>query len=140
MEDFIILVSRIMMSAFFVVYASSELLDVRTFVNHPATKRFMELLGAGGAAPIWFAYLMAGFELFCGLAVLVGFETDFFAWVLAILLLITAALAYPFWRLKGEARETAQYHFFKNMCMTAAYLMLAVTGPGRYSIDGLRGL
>jgi putative oxidoreductase len=140
MEDLVILVSRIMMSAFFIVYASLELLDVRTFVNHPATKRFMDLLAAGAVAPKWFAYPLASFELFCGLAVLVGFETVAFAWVLAILLIITALLAYPYWLLEGGARETAQYHFFKNLCMTAAYLMLTVTGAGSYSIDGLRGL
>jgi putative oxidoreductase len=140
MDDIVILASRIMMSAFFIVYASSELLDVRVFTNHPATKRFMNLLASGAAAPLWFAYLLASLELLCGLAILIGFETHTFAWVLAILLIITTALAYPYWLLEGAARDTAQYHFYKNLCMTAAYLMLAVTGPGRYSIDALRAL
>jgi putative oxidoreductase len=139
MEDFVILASRIMMSAFFIVYPSSELLDVRVFASHPATRRFMKLVAAGAASPVWFAYGMAGAELLCGLAILAGFETSTFAWALAILLIITTALGYPYWLLEGTARDTAQYHFYKNLGITAAYLLLAVTGPGRYSIDGLRG-
>jgi len=139
MEDFIILASRTMMSAFFIVYASSELLDVRVFASHPATKRFMNLVASGAASPLWFAYGMAGIELLCGLAILVGFETSTFAWALAILLIITTALGYPYWLLEGTAADTAQYHFYKNLGIIAAYLLLAVTGPGRYSIDGLRG-
>jgi hypothetical protein len=82
---------------------------------------------------------MAGIELLCGLAILVGFETSTFAWALAILLIITTALGYPYWLLEGTAADTAQYHFYKNLAIIAAYLLLAVIGPGRYSIDGLRG-
>jgi uncharacterized membrane protein YphA (DoxX/SURF4 family) len=71
---------------------------------------------------------------------LVGFETSIFAWALAIWLIITTALGYPYWLLEGAARDTAQFHFYENLGIIAAYLMLAVTGPGRYSIDGLRVL
>ena len=100
----------------------------------------MNLIASGAASPVWFAYLLAGIELLCGLAILAGFETSTFAWALAIFLIITTALGYPYWLLERAARDTAQFHFYKNLGITAAYLMLTVTGPGRYSIDGLRAM
>src|SRR4029078_2664059 len=78
MEDFIILASRTMMSAFFIVYASSELLDVRVFASHPATQRFMNLVASGTASPVWFAYGMAGTVFVCGLGLRGGFHRTHF--------------------------------------------------------------
>ena len=36
--------------------------------------------GTSGAAPVWFGYLIAGFEFLAGLAILFGFKTRGAAW------------------------------------------------------------
>jgi putative oxidoreductase len=35
----------------------------------------------------------------------------------------------------GAARAANQANFYKNLAIMAAYLLLAITGAGRYSVD-----
>ena len=50
-------------------------------------------------------------------------------------LIIVTALGHPFWTMEGAARAANQANFYKNIAMMGAYLLLAVTGAGRYSFD-----
>jgi hypothetical protein len=59
MSDIVILASRILMSAVFIVYGSLKFMDVSSIINNPGTKRFMDLVASGGAAPTWLGYLIA---------------------------------------------------------------------------------
>ena len=52
------------------------------------------------------------------------------AWVI-----IATALGHPFWTMEGAARAANQANFYKNLAIMAAYLLLAITGAGRYSLD-----
>jgi hypothetical protein len=45
------------------------------------------------------------------------------------------ALKSPFWTMEGAARAANQANFYKNLAIMAAYLLLAITGAGRYSLD-----
>jgi hypothetical protein len=51
MSDIVILASRILMSAVFIVYGSLKFMDVSSIINNPGTKRFMDLVASGAAAP-----------------------------------------------------------------------------------------
>jgi len=42
MSDIVILVSRILMSAVFILYGSLKFMDVTSIISNPGTKRFME--------------------------------------------------------------------------------------------------
>jgi putative oxidoreductase len=42
--------------------------------------------------------------------------------------------------MEGAARATNQANFYKNLAIIAAYLLLAITGAGRYSVDHRRAL
>jgi putative oxidoreductase len=42
--------------------------------------------------------------------------------------------------MEGAARAANQANFYKNLAIMAAYLLLAVTGAGRYSVDHRRAL
>jgi len=124
------------MSAVFIVYGYLKFADVTTITNLGGTKRIMDLVAGGAAAPNWLGYLIAALELIGGLAILIGFKTRCVAWGLIIYLLIATYFGHPFWLLEGAARGANQAHFYKNLGLIAAYLMLIVAGPGRYSIDG----
>jgi putative oxidoreductase len=131
----VILVSRILMSAVFIVYGSLKLMDVTSIINNLGTKRFMDLVASGAAAPTWLGYLIAAIELLGGLAILIGVKTRWVAWAFVIWVIIVTALGHPFWTMEGAARAANQANFYKNLVIMAAYLLLAITGPGRYSLD-----
>ena len=52
-----------------------------------------------------------------------------------IWVIIVTALGHPFWTMEGAARAANQANFYKNLAIMAAYLLLAITGAGRYSLD-----
>jgi putative oxidoreductase len=139
MSDIVILVSRILMSAIFIVYGSHKFIDVTSVVNNPATKRFMDLVASGAAVPTWLGYAIAAIELFGGLAILIGVKTRWVAWAFVLYVIIVTALGHPFWTMAGTARAANQLNFYKNLAIMAAYLLLAITGGGRYSVEHRRG-
>jgi putative oxidoreductase len=135
MADIVILLSRILMSAVFIVYGSLKFMDVTSIINNPGTKRFMDLIASGAAVPTWLGYLIAAIELIGGLAILIGVKTRWVAWAFVVWVIIVTALGHPFWTMEGAARAANQANFYKNLAIMAAYLLLAVTGAGRYSLD-----
>ena len=135
MSDIVILLSRVLMSAVFIVYGSMKFMDVTSILNNPGTKRFMDLVASGAAAPTWLGYLIAAIELFGGLAILIGIKSRWVAWAFVVYVIFITALAHPFWTMEGAARAANQVNFYKNLAIMAAYLLLAITGAGRYSVD-----
>jgi len=67
MNDSVKLVSRILMSAVFILYGSFKFMDVTTITNNPGTKRFMDLIAGGAPTPTWLGYLIAAIEFFGGI-------------------------------------------------------------------------
>jgi putative oxidoreductase len=135
MPDIVILLSRILMSAVFIVYGSLKFMDVSNIINNAGTKRFMDLVASGAAAPTWLGYLIAAIELLGGLAILIGVKTRWVAGSFVLWLIIVTALGHPFWTMEGAARGMNQANFYKNLAIMGAYLLLAITGAGRYSFD-----
>ncbi|HEY7246973.1 MAG TPA: DoxX family protein [Xanthobacteraceae bacterium] len=135
MADIAILLSRILISAVFIVYGWMKLLDVSTIVNNPGTKRFMDLVASGTAPPTWLGYLIAAIEFFGGLAILIGVKTRWVACAFVLYVIIITAMAHPFWIMEGAARGPNMANFYKNIAIIGAFLLLAVTGAGRYSVD-----
>ena len=128
MPDIVILLSRILMSAVFIVYGSLKFMDVTTIINNAGTKRFMDLVASGAAAPTWLGYLIAAIELLGGLAILIGVKTRWVAGAFVLWVIIVTALGHPFWTMEGAARGINQANFYKNLAIMGAYLLLAVTG------------
>jgi len=77
----------------------------------------------------------AAIELLGGLAILIGVKTRWIACAFVIWLIIVTVLGHPFWTMEGAARAANQANFYKNLAIMAAYLLLAITGAGRYSLD-----
>ena len=135
MSDFVILLSRILMSAVFIVYGWMKFMDVSAILNNAGTKRFMDLVASGAAAPTWLGYLIAAIELLGGLAILVGVKTRWIAPLFVLWVIIVTAFGHPFWTMEGQARGINMANFYKNLAIIGGYLLLAVTGAGRYSFD-----
>jgi putative oxidoreductase len=135
MSDLVALISRLLMSSIFIVYGYLKFADVTTITNLGGTKRFMDMIASGTAAPAWLGYLIAALELGGGLAILLGLKTRWVAGALVGYVVVATLLGHPFWVMEGAARAGNEAHFFKNLAIIAAYLLIAMTGAGRYSLD-----
>jgi uncharacterized membrane protein YphA (DoxX/SURF4 family) len=71
MYDAANLICRALLSAVLIVLGYLEFVDVTRITNNPGTKRFVQLLTVG--------YLIAAIELFGGMAILLGFKTQWVA-------------------------------------------------------------
>ena len=142
MSDFIALISRFLMSAVFIVYGYAKFMNVGSILNNDGTKRLMNYLAQAGAvapgtaAPTWVGYLVAAIEVLGGIAIILGVKTRWVAWAFVIWIIIATSLGHPFWLMEGAAVAPNQANFYKNLAIMAAFLMLAIHGPGRYSVDG----
>jgi putative oxidoreductase len=136
MSDFISLISRVLMASVFVLYGSMKFMDVASIINNPGTKRFMDMVASGAPAPTWLGYLIAAIETLGGIAIILGIKTRWVAWAFVIWLIIATTLGHPFWLMEGAAVAPNKANFYKNLAIMAAYLLLAIHGPGRYSVDG----
>jgi putative oxidoreductase len=138
MSDALNLIARILLAAVFIVYGYLAFADVHAWLNfnQAALKRFFDLVGGGMAPPVWFGYLIATIQVFGGLAILVGFKTRWIAYLFAVYLVLVVYFAHNFWDMQGPARGANMAHFYKNLAIIGAFLLLALQGAGRYSVDG----
>jgi putative oxidoreductase len=138
MSDALNLVARILLSSVFIVYGYLAFADINAWLNfnQAALKRFFDLVAGGMAPPTWFGYLIATIQLFGGLAILIGFKTRGIAYAFVIYLILVIYFAHNFWDMQGAARGANMAHFYKNLAIMAAFLLLALQGAGRYSADG----
>ena len=139
MNNYILLVARILLAFMFILSGFGKLTD-------PAGTAGM-ITGAGLPAATALAYLAGLFELVSGLLVLVGFQTRLVGYALAAfcvftgLVFHTAAVAIPGWppEALGWINTLNQIMLMKNLTLAGAYLFLATFGPGALSLDARRG-
>jgi putative oxidoreductase len=74
-------------------------------------------------------------EFFIALAVAFGAWTRPLALLLALYTLATALIGHHFWTMDGAARSANAINFYKNISIIGGFLLLYVTGGGRYSVD-----
>jgi putative oxidoreductase len=79
-------------------------------------------------------------ESFGAIALIVGVWTRSLAVLLALFTLATTFLAHHFWTMEGAERYANSIHFYKNLSIMGGFLLLYVTGAGKYSVDARLGL
>ena len=139
MNNYILLVARILLSFMFLLSGFGKLAD-------PAGTAGM-IAGAGLPAATALAYLAGLFELVSGLLVLVGFQTRLVGYALAAFCVFTGfmfhagTVAVPGWPegALGFINTLNQIMLMKNLTLAGAYIFLATFGPGALSLDARRG-
>jgi putative oxidoreductase len=132
-DSAIVLVGRVLLSILFLVSGLSGLADIGGGVG------YFESLGL--PAPLAVAWATAIFETLAGLAVLVGFQTRIFAYLLALFCVAAGYLGH--YGQGGEDPLLTLMHtqsFMKDVGLAGAFLVLGTYGPGSYSIDGRRAV
>jgi putative oxidoreductase len=85
---------------------------------------------ASGGIPAFLAWPAIGFEIFVGLALMIGFQTRPAALALAAFSLVTALIYHLV-----PADQLQMTIFFKNLGLAGGYLAVAAFGGGAYSLD-----
>ncbi|AOR63790.1 DoxX family protein [Pectobacterium wasabiae] len=125
LESTALLVARILMPILFIVAGYGKLGDA-----YAGTQQYMQAMGV----PTFLLPLTILLELGGGLAVLFGLLTRTVALFTAGFTLLTALLFHS-----NFAEGMNQLMFMKNLTIAGGYLLLAVAGPGAFSIDRLLG-
>ena len=130
-RDGVILVARIALVLVYVVFGWSKL------GNYAGTVGYMTHVGAPMPAVAALVAIVA--EAFIALAVGLGIWTRPLALVLALYTLGTGLIGHRFWTMEGPDRFANAINFYKNISIIGGFLLLYVTGPGKYSLDALLG-
>jgi putative oxidoreductase len=129
-RDEVILLARILLILLFVVFGWGKL------TNYAATVSYMTR--AGLPLPSIAALVSIVVEVFVALVIALGFWTRPLALLLAVYTLATALVAHHFWSMAGADRFANAINFYKNISIVGGFLLLYVTGPGKYSLDAMR--
>jgi putative oxidoreductase len=131
-NDEIILVARLLLATLFLIFGWRKLRDYSGTV-----KQIVEL---GAPMPV----LAAGIAIFMELPVAFSVVVGAFARPSALLLLLytfgTALLGHRYWTLTGADQVDSMDGFYKNLSIMGGFLLLYITGAGKYSIDALRSI
>lgn len=128
LADTALLVGRILLVVIFVFSGFGKFVDLGSTAGYIASKNL--------PMPSVLAIAAAATELVGGLLIAIGWYTRIVALGLVVFTLIAAYFFHAFWLLPPDAQMNDMIHFMKNLSIIGGFLMLAGTGPGRYSVDG----
>lgn len=126
-KDGLILLARVLLMILFVVFGWSKLLGFSGTVAY--------MTSVGVPLPALSTGVAVIMEFFVGVAIIVGFYTRPLALLLGLYTLAAALIGHPFWNMVDPERTNAMINFYKNVSIIGGLLLLALTGPGRYSLD-----
>lgn len=127
-RDMLLLVARVTLMILFLLSGWGKL------TGFDGTVGYMTSLGA--PAPMLAAAIAVLMEFVVGILLVLGFYTRPLAFLFALFVLGTALLGHPFWNMADPERSANLTQFLKNLSIMGGLLALAVSGPGRFSVDG----
>jgi putative oxidoreductase len=132
-RDEVLLIARILLTLLFLTFGWSKLAD------YSGTVAYMTQTGL--ALRSLAALVAIVIEFFGAIALILGVWTRPLAILLGLYTLASAFIGHPFWTLSDPAAHYGNMiNFFKNVSILGGFLLLYVTGAGRYSVDARLGL
>ena len=131
-NDEVILAARLLLAALFLIFGWRKLRD------HSGTVSQMVQLGA--PMPALAAAVAIFMELPVAFAVAVGAFARLSALLMAFYTLGTALIGHRYWTMTGADQVDSMDGFYKNLGIMGGFLLLYITGAGKYSIDAILGL
>ncbi|AOJ77381.1 DoxX family protein [Burkholderia ubonensis] len=126
-KDGLLLAARVLMMVLFILFGWQKLTGFSGTVAYMAS--------TGAPSPELSAVIAVAVELVGGLLIAIGFYTRPIALLFAAYTVATAYIGHRYWALHGMDQYMAMIHFYKNVSIVGGLLLLALTGPGRYSFD-----
>ena len=132
MNNEIILAARLLLAALFLIFGWRKLMDFSGTVS--------QMVQLKAPTPVLAAGVATFMELPVSFAITVGAFTRPLALLMCSYTLGTALIGHRFWTVNDAERVDSMDSFFKNLSIMGGFLLLFVTGPGKYSIDVLFNL
>jgi putative oxidoreductase len=128
-NDELILVARLLLATLFLIFGWRKLRDFSGTVSQMAQ--------LGVPVPVLAAAVATFMELPVAFAVAIGAFTRPSALLMFLYTLGTALIGHRYWTKTGTDRVDSMDAFYKNLSIMGGFLLLSMTGAGRYSIDAL---
>jgi putative oxidoreductase len=131
-NDEVILAACLLLATLFLIFGWRKLRDYAGTVD--------QIAQLGGPMPRLAAAVAIVMEVPVAFAVLVGAFTRPAALLMAVYTIGTAFIGHRYWTVTAADRVDSMDGFYKDLSITGGFLLLFITGAGRYSIDALRGV
>jgi putative oxidoreductase len=128
----LILAARLLLAALFLIFGWRKLTDYSGTVSR--------MVQDGAPLPVLATFVAIFMELPVAFAVAIGVFTRASAVLLALYTLGSALIAHRYWTMTGVNKIESMESFYKNLSITGGFLLLYITGAGKYSIDAIFGL
>ncbi len=130
--DAAILAARLFLATLFLIFGWRKVRDYSGTVS--------QMVRDGLPMPVLATAVAIFMELPVAFAVAVGAFTRPSALLLAFYTLVTSLIEHRYWKTTGADRVESMENFYKNLSIAGGFLLLSITGAGKYSIDVLCGL
>jgi putative oxidoreductase len=131
-NDEIILAARILLTTLFLIFGWRKLTDLSGTVN--------QMVHEGLHMPVLATAVSTVMELPVAFAVAVGAFTRPAALLMALYTMGTALIGHRYWTVKAADRVDSMDGFYKDLSIMGGFLLLSITGAGKYSIDTFWGI
>src|SRR5271154_2651850 len=131
-NDELILAARLLLTALFLIFGWRKLRDFSGTVS--------QMVQLGVPMPSLAAGVATFMELPVAFAVAVGAFTRPLALLLFLYTLGTALIGHRYWTITGADYVDSMDSFYKNLSIMGGFLLLYITGAGKYSIDASLGI
>jgi putative oxidoreductase len=131
-NDELILAARLLLATLFLIFGWRKLRDFSGTVS--------QMVQLGVPTPVLAAAVATFMELPVAFAVAVGVFIRPSALLMFLYTLGTALIGHRYWTETGAEQVDSMDSFYKNLSIMGGFLLLYITGAGKYSIDALYGI
>jgi putative oxidoreductase len=131
-NDVVILVARLLLVTLFLIFGWRKLRDYSGTVS--------QMVQLSAPMPVLAAAVAIFMELPVAFAVAVGAFARPSALLLVLYTLGTTLIGHRYWTMTGADQVDSMDGFYKNLSIMGGFLLLYITGAGKYSIDALCGI
>ena len=128
----LILAARLLLATLFLIFGWRKLRDYSGTVSQMVQLRV--------PVPVLATAVATFMELPVAFAVAVGAYARPSALLLVLYTLGTALIGHRYWTMTGAGQVDSMDGFYKNLSIMGGFLLLFITGAGKYSIDALRSI
>ncbi|HEY0338601.1 MAG TPA: DoxX family protein [Burkholderiales bacterium] len=128
-DDVVLLLGRIALGAIFVKSGLQKLMTLGVFAASLASRGVPQ-------SSMW-AVIGATVEFVGGILIVTGLKTRFAAMLMMAFVIVATGISHRYWEYAEAARRAQEGQFFKNLSILGGFLLLYVTGSGRFGLDSL---
>ena len=129
--DLWLLVGRVLIGWLFLYSGYTKIMNMAGAVAY--------LTNLKAPMPDVLVYLSVSAEFVLGVLLVLGIATRYAAVLGMLFMIVATALAHRYWEYPPAAIGAQFNNFIKNVAIFGAMFYVFVTGPGRFSVDGMIG-